>query len=105
LILASEGSSTLDPYKNRFFRRGAGNCALARSTIGTYIARTNDFAVALTMNINLPEHNGSDTWELPFAATYVIDTDFTVQLAFVDADYTRRLEPNEIIKSLQALHA
>jgi hypothetical protein len=47
LILASGGSSTLNPYKNRFFRRGAACCALARSMIGTYIARINDFAVAL----------------------------------------------------------
>ena len=50
---------------------------------------------------NIPAHNGDDSYELPIPATYVIDTEGTIVLSFVDADYTRRLEPTEIIGSLK----
>jgi peroxiredoxin len=56
------------------------------------------------MNINLPEQNGADTWELPFAATYVIEPGFMVRLVSVNADYTQRLEPSEIVAALRELH-
>lgn len=51
----------------------------------------------------LPEKNGDDSWVLPIPATYVIDTDETIVLAFVDVDYRNRLEPAEIITALQSL--
>ena len=53
--------------------------------------------------IDLPAHNGDDTFELPIPATYVIGTDGTVSHAFVNADYTKRLEPADIVAALQAL--
>jgi len=51
----------------------------------------------------LPDKNGDDSWVLPIPATYVIDIDRTVALAFVDVDYRNRLEPAEIIAALQRL--
>jgi len=51
----------------------------------------------------LPEKNGDDSWVLPIPATYVIDTDGTIALAFVDVDYRNRLEPAEILTALQSL--
>lgn len=57
----------------------------------------------LKMNIDLPELNSSANWELPFPATYVISQDFKVQLAFVDSDYTMRLEPSQILVSLRSI--
>jgi peroxiredoxin len=51
----------------------------------------------------LPEKNGDGSWLLPIPATYVIDTDGTVALAFVDVDYRNRLEPAEILAALQTL--
>ncbi len=51
----------------------------------------------------LPEKNGDDSWVLPIPATYVIDTDGTIALAFVDVDYRNRLEPAEILPALQSL--
>ena len=51
----------------------------------------------------LPEKNGDDSWVLPIPATYVIDMDGTIRLAFVDVDYRNRLEPAEIIAALQSL--
>lgn len=52
----------------------------------------------------LPEKNGDDSWLLPIPATYVIDTNGTVVLAFVDVDYRNRLEPAEIVSALGCLH-
>jgi peroxiredoxin len=51
----------------------------------------------------LPDKNGDDSWVLPVPATYVIDTNGTVVLAFVDVDYRNRLEPTEIIAALGCL--
>ena len=49
----------------------------------------------------LPEKNGDESWVLPIPATYVIDTDGTIVLAFVDLDYRNRLEPAEILTALR----
>jgi peroxiredoxin len=51
----------------------------------------------------LPDRNGEDSWVLPIPATYVIDRDGTLALAFVDVDYRNRLEPAEIITALRGL--
>jgi len=53
--------------------------------------------------IDLPAHNGEDTFELPIPATYVIAQDGTIIHAFVDADYTKRLDPAEIIAALKKI--
>ena len=51
----------------------------------------------------LPDKNGDEGWVLPIPATYVIDTDGTIALAYVDVDYRNRLEPAEILTALQSL--
>lgn len=51
----------------------------------------------------LPDRNGDDSWVLPIPATYVVDTNGTVVLAFIDVDYRNRLEPAEIVAALEAL--
>jgi len=56
------------------------------------------------MGIQLPEYNGDDAWELPIPGTYVIDQDGIIRLAYVDANYTTRLEPGDILESLQGLN-
>ncbi len=50
--------------------------------------------------INLSAANGDDMFELPIPATYVIDTDRKICMAFVEPDYTKRLDPEEIIATL-----
>ena len=52
---------------------------------------------------DLPTRNGDDSWELPLPATYVIDREGTVRAAFVEKDYTQRMEPENIIAVLQSL--
>ena len=51
----------------------------------------------------LPDKNADESWALPISATYVIDTDGTIALAFRDLDYRNRLEPAEIIAALRAV--
>jgi peroxiredoxin len=50
--------------------------------------------------INLPFANGDESWELPIPATYVVDRDASVLYASVNADYTERPEPSEILDKL-----
>jgi len=52
---------------------------------------------------DLPAYNGDESWELPIPATYVIAKNGTVKLAFVDADYTHRLETAAILDCLQKI--
>lgn len=80
------------------------------SDLGNKVAR--DFGLVFSLaeelrpiyasfGIDIPAYNGDDTFELPLPATYVIDTDGTIAHAFVDTDYTRRLEPAEIVEILK----
>ncbi len=52
--------------------------------------------------INLPEANGENSFELPLPATYLIDSDGTIRLAYINADHTYRLAPEEIITVLKS---
>ena len=51
--------------------------------------------------IDLEASNGEASQTLPVPATFVIGKGGTVLKAFVDADYTRRAEPDEIIAALK----
>ncbi len=53
--------------------------------------------------IDLPKANGDETFELPIPATYIIGTDRKIRKAFVDTDYTKRLDPEEIIAVLERM--
>lgn len=53
--------------------------------------------------INLSEENGDDSFELPISASYVLNSDGAIVLAFVEADYTKRLEPEEVVKILKTI--
>ena len=52
---------------------------------------------------DLPAFNGDNSWELPMAGTFLVDQSGTVRLAFVDPDFTRRLDPSVIIARLNKL--
>ncbi len=53
--------------------------------------------------IDIPAANGEESFELPVPATYVIDQAGIIRAAHVDKNYTRRMEPAEIVTALQAL--
>ena len=44
--------------------------------------------------------NGDGSFKLPVPATYVVDTDGTVLYSFVNTDYTKRAEPEDILKAI-----
>jgi peroxiredoxin len=54
-----------------------------------------------TLGIQLSESNGSDSGELPIPATFVIATDETIVYRYVNADYTQRAEPADILAVLR----
>ena len=53
--------------------------------------------------IDIAALNGTDIWELPLPATYVVGPDWLVRYAFVDADIRRRPEPAELLAILTRL--
>ncbi len=55
------------------------------------------------IGIDIPAYNGDDSFEIPMPATYIIGRDGEIHYAFVDADYTQRLEPEVIVRELQQL--
>lgn len=57
----------------------------------------------LQWGIDLPATNGDDTWELPIPATYVIGSDRKIISAYINKNYTERMEPSDIIKALESL--
>jgi peroxiredoxin len=50
---------------------------------------------------NIEQQNGDRSYELPLAATYVIGGDGVIRYAFLDADYKRRADPQEILRMLR----
>jgi peroxiredoxin len=78
------------------------------SDAGNEVARRYGLVFSLSetlraMSADLPAYNGDSSWELPMPGTFVIAPDGTVRLAFVDADWTRRLEPAAILGALRGL--
>jgi peroxiredoxin len=53
--------------------------------------------------IDLVTANGDQSFELPVPATYVVAQNGIIAFAFVDADYTNRLDPETIIAELEKL--
>jgi peroxiredoxin len=78
------------------------------SDVGNAVARRYGlvFSVSETLRTAgtpLPSFNGDDSWELPMPGTFVIAQDGIVRLAFVSADWTKRLEPAAILDGLRTL--
>ena len=82
------------------------------SDVGNHIARSYGLVyplgaemrrLYLSFGIDLAQYNGDNSWELPLPGSFVIGRDMTIRFSFVDADYTRRLEPAIILDSLRAL--
>ena len=82
------------------------------SDIGNRVAR--QFGLVFTLDevvrgahqqvgADLPTFNGDDAWELPMAGVFLVDQSVTVRLAFVDPDFTRRLDPSVVIARLNEI--
>ena len=82
------------------------------SDVGNKVARDFGLVFKLTekmqeiygsFGIDLPAANGDQSFELPIPATYVVSQDGIIAFAFIDADYTNRLDPETIITELKKL--
>lgn len=59
--------------------------------------------VYLGFGIDLPRHNGEDSWTLPMPGRLVVDGGGIIRAVDVDPDYTRRPEPQKTIDDVAAL--
>ena len=55
----------------------------------------------LEFGIDLEKSQGDAEWRLPVPATYVVAKDKRILWAFVEEDYRKRAEPEDILKALQ----
>ncbi|GAA0397007.1 peroxiredoxin-like family protein [Cocleimonas flava] len=55
-----------------------------------------------TFGIDVVDHNGDDTFELPLPATYVVNQAGEIVYDFVDPDYTKRSEPADVLAAVKA---
>lgn len=60
-------------------------------------------ALYADLGLDLPAFNGDSSFDLPVPATYVIGADGVIQMAYVDPDYTRRIDPTEVLSVLRTL--
>jgi len=51
--------------------------------------------------LDVAKHNGNDDWQLPKPATFIIDEDGVIRFAEVPSDYTKRIDPEQIIQNLE----
>jgi peroxiredoxin len=53
--------------------------------------------------VDLAERQGHDGWFLPLPATFVVNRQGVVTWAYMDIDFTRRAEPDDVLAALAAL--
>ena len=77
------------------------------SDAGNQVARKFGLAYRLSAELQatyesimtkLPGYNGDQRWELPLAATYIVQPDGKISWARIDADWRKRPEPEEILQ-------
>ncbi len=52
---------------------------------------------------NLPCYHGNGAWMLPIPATFVVGTDGLVKARFVDPDFRKRMEVDDLIAAFKRL--
>ncbi len=57
----------------------------------------------LSMGYDLERINGNMRWTLPLPATYVLDRDHRIHMAFINPDYRVRFEPDQVLVALREL--
>jgi len=64
-----------------------------------------DYLVALykQFGVDVPKHNGDDSWTLPMPARLIIDQEGVIRYAEISADYTVRPDIEHTLEALKAL--
>ena len=55
------------------------------------------------LNIHLNVLNSDSKWTLPMPAIFIISKNAVVTATYVNADYTQRMEPDDILEKLDSL--
>lgn len=55
------------------------------------------------LGIDLVSTQGNNNYELPVTATYVVNSNGNIILSYVNSDFTKRLEPSEVLEALNKL--
>jgi peroxiredoxin len=53
------------------------------------------------LGIDVPAHNGDDSWVLPIPAVYVVERSGVVGARWIDPDFTRLEDPRHVIAHLE----
>ena len=56
-------------------------------------------------SLDIPRHNGDETWTLPMPARLIIDSDGIIRYADINPDYTERPEPEDTLAALRKIIA
>ena len=59
--------------------------------------------IYLQFGIDVPKHNGDNSWTLPLASRFIIDQEGVIQYTAVDVDYTIRPDPEHTIEVLKSI--
>jgi len=57
--------------------------------------------IYLSFGINIPASNDEDSYEIPMPAIYVVNKNKEIIFSFVDEDYTKRCEPQDILEVIR----
>ena len=79
-----------------------GNAVAARYGL-KYQMPDDLIAIYKQFGLDIPKHNGDDSWTLPIPAALIIDGDGIVRHADINADYTNRPEPEDTLAALKGL--
>ncbi|RUT80647.1 AhpC/TSA family protein, partial [Mesorhizobium sp. USDA-HM6] len=53
------------------------------------------------LGLDLPNYQGNSSWFLPIPATFIVGTNGIIADRFVDPDYRRRMDIDEMIAALR----
>src|SRR5882672_10022040 len=91
---------TRDMHKLRFpVLNDAGN-QVARKFGLVYRLSPEMQAMYESIMTKLPGYNGDQSWELPLAATFIVQLDGKISWARIDADWRQRPEPEELLRAV-----
>jgi peroxiredoxin len=93
---------TRDMHKLRFpVLSDAGN-QVARKFCLVYRLSPELQTIYESIMTKLPGYNGDQSWELPLAATYLVQPDGKISYGRIDSDWRHRPEPEELLQALSA---
>ncbi len=99
--LPDNSMSTQEKNKLEFMVLSDHNQDLARKLNIVYTLSDPLQKLYSQLNIDLPKANGQKTWELPLAATFVVDASGRILYSFAHEDYKIRAPMNSVLKALQ----